>query len=357
MAAIDLNPLHPADPKYWRREGDRVTCTLCAHLCKIPEGKPGVCGVRVNRANKLYTLIYQRPGSIALDPIEKKPLFHFYPGSQVLSFGAPGCNLGCVFCQNSCLSQVSPGDIPQTEVKAEILPRLCEQKGARGCAWTYNEPTIWHEWTMECMRELKKAGYYSVYVSNGFITEEPQREAATLLDAVNVDVKAFTEQYYRRITKSRLQPVLDACVRYVELGIHLELTYLMIPTLNDNPEEVRKFCRWVVDELGDEVPVHFSRFHPDYKLMHLPNTPMQPLITAHRIAKDEGVKFPYVGNVEHGDYENTYCPNCGTLLIERSWFRVRFNDLDGSRCRKCKASVPIVGEPGRQVSASPVSLF
>jgi pyruvate formate lyase activating enzyme len=299
----------------------------------------------VNERGKLYTLIYGLAGSVAVDPIEKKPLHHFHPGSSVLSFGAPGCNLGCEFCQNSTLSQVEPEDITLSEVDAKTIPNLAKGNMAQGVAWTYNEPSIWHEWSIEGMRECKRAGLYTVYVSNGYINEAPHRELKGLLDAMNVDVKAFTEDFYRKICKGRLQPVLDTCVRAVEMGMHLEVTYLVVPTLNDSPDMIRKFAKWVVDSLGPDVVVHFSRFHPDYKMMHLPSTPIESLKMAHDVARAEGVRYLFLGNIHQGGYEDTRCHSCGALVIERIGFSVKIVSLGkDSTCGKCGKRLPIIGK-------------
>ena len=331
---------------HWRPIGDgKVECLLCPHVCKIMDGKRGVCGVRENAGGRLHTLIYGRTGSTAVDPIEKKPLHHFHPGSSVLSFGAPGCNLGCEFCQNSTLSQADPEDFPLSEVSSGSIPRIARENGAQGVAWTYNEPSIWHEWSIEGMRACKGAGLYTVYVSNGYINEAPHRELKGLLDAMNVDVKAFSDDFYRKVCKGRLQPVLDTCARAVEMGMHLEITYLVIPTLNDTDGMLREFSKWVVGSLSPDVPVHFSRFHPDYKMMQIPHTPIETLLKANEIARSEDVRFVYLGNIMQGGYEDTRCPGCGTTVIERVGFSVRTANLrKGNVCGKCGRCLPIVGE-------------
>lgn len=330
--------------KHWEGLPDGwVRCGLCPHRCRIPEGKRGVCGVRENRGGELYTLIYGKVSSVAVDPIEKKPLYHFHPGSYVLSFGGVGCNFRCVFCQNWEISQSCLEDSFLTDVDPERVSGMIAGHHADGAAWTYNEPTIWHEYTLDSMRHVKKAGYYTVYVTNGYIEEDPLRELAPFLDAMNVDVKSIREEYYRKLCKARLQPVLDSCVLAKNLGIHLEITYLIVPTENDSRDDFRDFTSWVVSELGVDTPVHFSRFHPDYKLTHLPVTPMETLRLAYRIAKDAGLKFVYLGNVPHSDEENTYCPDCGVLVIERWGFNARLVRVDSrGRCGECGANLNLV---------------
>ncbi|MFQ5911207.1 MAG: AmmeMemoRadiSam system radical SAM enzyme, partial [Thermoplasmata archaeon] len=211
-----------------------------------------------------------------------------------------------------------------------------------GVAWTYNEPSIWHEFTYDASKLVKEAGYYSVYVTNGYINEDPLREIAPYLDAMNVDVKSFTEDFYRKLCKGRLQPVLDTCVVARELGIHIELTKLLVPDGNDSPDETTKFCRWVVEDLGDSTPVHFSRFHPDYKMRDGRSTPMETLDEAYEIALDEGLKYVYLGNVPHDPKENTYCPECDKLVIERWGFNIGEMNLDGSKCSSCGEELDLV---------------
>jgi len=329
---------------YAALDGRKVKCGLCPHNCTIAEGKRGICGVRKNIAGKLYSLIYGRISSAHPDPIEKKPLYNFHPGSTILSFGTLGCNLRCLHCQNHTISQAREADFEMlTPLKIAELAPMARESGSAGIAWTYNEPTIWHEFTFDGCREAKKHGLYTVYVSNGFINEDPLREVAPYLDAVNVDVKAFTEKFYKEISGARLQPVLDACKLYRELKVHLELTYLIIPTHNDSASELEQFCRWVAEDLGPDVPVHFSRFHPDYKLNDVGPTPMKKIEEACIIGKKAGLDFVYGGNVPHGDYENTRCPKCNELLIERHGFFAELRGLRGGKCSNCGRNIPIKG--------------
>lgn len=310
--------------------------------CKISDDKLGLCGVRQNKGGRLHTLIYGKASSVANDPIEKKPLYHFHPGTRVLSFGTVGCNLKCLFCQNYTISQVRYGSIPMRDVALDEVVPLIERYGSSGVAWTYNEPTIWHEFTYDASKLVKEVGYYSVYVTNGYINEDPLREIAPYLDAMNVDVKSFTEEFYRKLCKGRLQPILDTCILARELGIHLELTKLVVPEENDSPEETKAFCRWVVENLGESTPVHFSRFHPDYKMRDRAVTPVETLDEAYEIAHSEGLRYVYLGNIPHDPKENTYCPNCGNLVIERWGFSVGEMNLDGNKCSSCGESLDIV---------------
>jgi pyruvate formate lyase activating enzyme len=331
------------EAKFWKQlENKKVQCLLCPHKCKVNDKRRGVCGVRENIDGKLYTLIYGSYSSIAVDPIEKKPLYHFYPGSNALSFGTIGCNLRCLHCQNYTISRVLPEEAFLREVTPDEVVELAKNYDCEGVAWTYNEPAIWHEFTYDASKEIKKEGLYTVYVSNGYINEDPFREIAKYLDAINIDVKAFHEEFYKKICSARLEPVLETCVLAKELGIHLEITYLVIPTYNDSLDEIRSFCRWVLDNLGDKVPLHFSRFHPDYKMVDVPPTSVETLINAYNLAKEQGIKYVYLGNVPHGEYENTYCPSCGELLIERYIFTAKIvSPIKNGKCPKCGTTILI----------------
>ncbi len=319
-----------------------VRCELCSHRCPIPEGKTGICGVRQNRDNKLYALSYEKPAAIAVDPIEKKPLFHFHPGTPVLSFGGVGCNFRCLHCQNWDISQADLSFPYLKRLPVEKIPGLAKRYGCRGVAWTYNEPTIWYEYTYEGSKLLKEKGMYSVYVTNGYMEEEPMRELRKYVDAMNMDIKAFTEEFYRKVVGAKLQPVLEHAIAVKEMGYHLELTYLIIPGYNDDFDEIKRFSRWVADEVGEDVPVHFSRFHPDYRLTDVPATPYRTMNAAHDIAKEEGLKYVYLGNMIT-DKESTYCPNCGKLLIKRMGFEIADYRIEKGRCPNCGHKIEGVG--------------
>jgi pyruvate formate lyase activating enzyme len=322
---------------FWKPiKDDKVQCALCPHHCVIAPEKRGICGVRKNENGKLYTLIYSSCSSVADDPIEKKPLYHFYPGSLVLSLGSVGCTFRCEHCQNYSISMAGPDDGSLQDIPPETVVEITKDHGCRGVAWTYNEPTIWHEYTLDCAKLVKKAGLYTVYVTNGFIEEAPLKEIAPYLDAMNIDVKAFHDDFYKKICKARLAPVLHACELAKQLGIHLELTYLVIPGLNDNLEEIRRFCQWTADTLGINTPVHFSRFHPDYKMTDIPATPTSTLLSIHTIATEAGLQFVYLGNIPHSDYDN--------LLIERHGFSTMIKNLTNGKCTKCGAPIPIFME-------------
>ncbi len=327
--------------RYWTKlEDGKVRCELCPFRCILKEGQTGVCRVRKNIGGKLYTLIYGSVSSMAVDPIEKKPLFHFHPASEVLSLSTVGCNLRCRHCQNWEISQVGPEFLYLKEMTPEEVIQIA--RNYEGIAWTYNEPTIWHEFTVDVSKMAKKEGLYAVYVTNGYINEEPLRELARYIDAMNIDVKAFSEDFYRRITGGSLKPVLHTVELAHRLGIHVEVTYLIIPELNDSKEEIEKFAQWVYS-ISPEIPVHFSRFFPMYKLTDKPPTPVKTLHMAYEIAKNTGLEYVYLGNTWEPEYESTYCPQCGNLLIQRVYYSTHVVGLtrDG-KCKRCGKKINIV---------------
>ncbi len=329
--------------KYWQKlDRNMVQCNLCNQNCVIHPGKNGLCDVRENRNGTLISRMYGLATTVHADPIEKKPLYHFMPGTKVLSYGTLGCNLKCKHCQNFETSQCQISELHLKKVKALEVPELIKKSNCSGVAWTYNEPTVWFEFTLEGSKAAKASGYYTCYVSNGYIKEEPLREIAPYLDAINIDVKAFTDKFYRQISSARLEPVLSTCKLAKELGIHLELTYLLIPGLNDDAEELDGFCNWVVKELGTRVPIHFSRFHPDYKLTHVSHTPATTMEQALRAGVNAGLEHVYLGNMPHTRFENTYCPDCGALVVERVGHTTKIVGLDGNKCKKCLNELPIV---------------
>jgi len=331
------------DAKFWKPlAGKKVQCTLCPHNCNIADGKQGICGVRRNERGKLYTLIYASCSSMAADPIEKKPLYHFHPGTSAFSLGTVGCNFKCEHCQNYSISTATPDFSYMKEVMPEQAVELAREYGCEGIAWTYNEPTIWYEYSFDSAKLAKKHGFYTVYVTNGYINEGPLNEISQFLDAMNIDVKAFNEDFYKKICKAKLEPVLQTCKLAKELGIYIELTYLVIPGHNDSIDEVKKFCSWVVESLGSDTPVHFSRFHPDHRMINIPMTPMETLLRIYDIAKKAGILYPYLGNVPHGNYENTICPNCGNLCVERHGYSVKLVGLSGEKCAKCGSAIPVI---------------
>lgn len=327
---------------FYAREGDKVRCNLCPHSCLIADGKRGLCGVREHKRGKLYSLIYGLASSIHPDPIEKKPLYHFLPGSTSISFSSIGCNLFCMHCQNYSISKAKFGQLGLTEITPEDVVEYARSTGSRSVSWTYNEPTIWHEFTKSASLAAHAAGFKTNYVTNGYIEEEPLRDLKGVIDAMNIDVKAFREEFYKKICGGKLAPVLKACEVAVSQGMHIELTYLIIPTHNDSEDEIGQFCKWVVDSLGSSVPVHFSAFHPDYKLTSVPKTPDRTMSMAYEVARKAGIEFVYLGNIYAGEKDDTYCPKCGAKVIDREGFWVRSTNLKGDKCGKCGADIHLV---------------
>lgn len=329
---------------YDKLKGNKIRCRVCSHRCIVADGKRGFCRVRENRNGTFYTLIYNTVSSEAVDPIEKKPLFHFHPGTLAYSLGTIGCNFRCKHCQNWTISQIDIDKAYTVEITPEEAVQKALAAGARTIAWTYNEPTIWYEYTYDCARLAKEAGLATAYITNGYITAEALKHISPYLDAFRVDIKAFTEDFYRTIASAKLAPVLESAKLARESGMHLEVVNLVIPGHNDSSEEIRNMVKWIHENLGPDTPLHFTRFHPQYKMSDLSPTPVQKLEEAHRIATEEGMKFVYVGNMPGHGYENTYCPKCGTLLIKRNAFSLlEYNITPKGTCPKCEETIPIVG--------------
>ncbi|HIP58306.1 MAG TPA: AmmeMemoRadiSam system radical SAM enzyme [Archaeoglobus profundus] len=316
------------------KEDSAVKCKTCMHNCKLKPGQWGICRVRKNNNGTLKVYNYGLISSIALDPIEKKPFHHFKPGTSVLSFGSVSCNFRCKHCQNYTISFADLSYPYLREYTPEDILRMVKEYRADGIAWTYNEPGIWHEFALDSSKLVKKEGYYVVYVTNGYMSYEAIDQFEGILDAANVDVKAFNEDFYKRICKAKLENVLK-CVEYLhKKNVFLELTYLVIPGENDSKEEIREFAEWVAS-LDKRIPIHFSRFHPDHQMLDKPPTPIDTLEMAVEIARDVGVEYVYIGNVWGHKYEDTYCPNCGIKLIDREGFYIIKMNLNGRRCPEC----------------------
>jgi pyruvate formate lyase activating enzyme len=329
------------EASFWIKKNDMVQCKLCNHNCNISNGKNGVCGVRKNDNGKLLSLIYSSVSSLAVDPIEKKPLYHFYPGTNAFSIGTVGCNFKCSHCQNYSISTANSDYSDIKDISPYQVVEYAKNFNCKGVSYTYNEPTIWYEFTYDSSKLVKKAGLYTCYVTNGYISEDPLKEISSYLDAMNIDVKAFNNDFYKNICKAKLEPVLDTCIIAKELGIHIELTYLVIPGLNDSIREIKKFFDWIINKLGINTPIHFSRFHPDYNMTNISMTPIETLLKIYDISKDSGLLFSYLGNVAHGRYENTYCPNCGTICIERNGYLIKIVGVTDNKCTKCGYNLPI----------------
>jgi pyruvate formate lyase activating enzyme len=317
-----------------------VECGLCFRGCRIADGARGACGVRENRAGALKTLVHSRPSALGLDPIEKKPFFHVLPGVSAFSLGTVGCNIHCRWCQNWEISQARPEDVPASPLTPSEVARVAARRGAPVVACTYSEPTVFAEYLYDIALAAGKAGLKTVVVSNGSIREEPFRDLRPLLTAYKVDLKSFSERVYREECRGELKPVLDTLRRLAKSGLWTEIVTLVIPTLNDSDTEIRSLCRFVRDEVGPQVPVHFTRFHPTYRLTNLPPTPVATLERAREIALAEGLSFAYVGNVPGHPGESTWCPGCRALLIRRVGMATLENRLKGGACPDCARAIP-----------------
>lgn len=331
---------------YEKLEKDRmVRCHICPRRCYIRDGAKGFCKVRESRGGVLYALNYGQLTAMSVDPIEKKPLFHFWPGSNAFSIASISCSFTCPWCQNWNISQVEVGKVNAEEVSPEKVVSLAKGYGCKTIAYTYNEPIIWFEYVLDTAKLAEKEGILSVLVTNGYATEETLKELGPHIHAANVDIKAFRPAFYTEYCKARLEDVLNAAELMVKLGWYLEATYLVIPTLNDDPEEIQRMSRWVRDKLGADTPLHLSQFFPMHKMAHLPPTPVSTIVRAREIALGEGLHYVYVGNIPGHDGENTYCSKCGELIIRRRGFDIVEWKVKGDQtCPRCGAQIPIEGE-------------
>jgi pyruvate formate lyase activating enzyme len=313
---------YTVDTRYWHKLDDaRVQCDLCPRFCKLHAGQRGLCFVRQNLDGRIVLTTYGRSSGYCIDPIEKKPLNHFLPGSPVLSFGTAGCNLACKFCQNWDISKSREIDTLADEASPELIARAAQRLGCRSVAYTYNDPVIFHEYAIDVAKACRENGIKSVAVTAGYVCPEPRREFYRYMDAANVDLKAFTDDFYHKITGSHLAPVLET-LEYIkhETDVWLELTTLLIPGKNDSDHEIEQMSRWVVEKLGPDVPMHFSAFHPDWKMLDIPPTPRETLVRAREIAMQNGVRYAYTGNIHNEAGDSTYCHHCGEKLIGRDWY-------------------------------------
>lgn len=316
-----------------------VKCLLCARGCVLREGERGECGARLVSGGQLRSLVYGRPAAVHVDPIEKKPFYHFLPGSLAFSLATAGCPLHCQFCQNWELSQSRPEDHGADFTPPASIAAAAQRRRAPVVAFTYNEPTVFTEYLTDVARAARPLGLHSVLISCGFMTEAPLAEMCEVLDAIKIDLKGFDPGFYRQVTKSELAPVLRSIQQVARSGRHLELVNLVVPTLNDSDAMLRGLCEWVMGELGPDVPIHFTRFHPDYKLLNLPPTPVSTLEKARDLALRAGLRYAYVGNVPGHPGNHTYCPRCGKVVIRRDGLFVGENNLKDGACKFCGAKV------------------
>ena len=312
-----------------------VRCLLCPHFCLLKDRKIGICRTRINRHGSLYSLAYGNPCSLAVDPIEKKPLFHFHPGTEILSLAMEGCNLRCLNCQNWEISQTSPKAAGLIELMPEDIVQRALHKNIGSIAFTYTEPTVFFEYIFDTAKLAHEVGLKTVMVSNGYINEKPLLDLCTHLDAANIDLKCFDDTIYRHLTGGKLQPVLETLKTLKAQNVWLEITNLLIPGVSDHPDMIQSMCDWLIENGFEDTPLHFSRFFPRYKMMDISPTSEQSLILAKEIAVASGMKFVYVGNIPQLKGEDTFCPNCKKMVVERRGYLVRQNLIKDGKCIFC----------------------
>jgi len=325
---------------YQKLPNRKIKCVLCPRECVIDDLETGYCGVRENHGGTYYTLVHSRPCSAHIDPIEKKPLFHFLPGTEAFSIATVGCNVLCKFCQNWEISQARPDQAQSYELTPEKVAQYAITNNCASIAYTYTEPVVFFEYMYDCAQAGQQRNIKSVMISNGYIQAEPMRELIKVVDAVKVDLKAFTEGFYEKVVAGRLKPVLDTLVLLKNENSWTEIVYLVIPTLNDDPNEIRQMSKWIKAELGADVPLHFSRFYPVYRLKNLPPTPTSTLDRARNIAMEAGLNYVYIGNIPGHEGESTFCPNCKKIVVRRIGYQILENNLKKpGLCKFCQQKI------------------
>jgi len=333
--------LSRVEARYYKKLPDQeIECSLCPRNCRLGERERGYCGVRENIGGTYYTLVYGKACSIHIDPIEKKPFFHFLPKSSTLSLAAAGCNVNCKFCQNWEISQVRPEQIQHQDFPPREVVRSAKKYDCPIIAYTYSEPIVFFEYMVDTSLAAREEGLKNVVVTGGHVSPEPLEELIGVVDAIKVDLKAFTQEFYTQYVRGELQPVLEAIKRIARSDIWLEIVYLVIPSLNDDPADIRRLAQWILAEIGPDVPLHFSRFYPMYLLKNLPPTPTSTLEKVHGIAVEEGLHYVYIGNVPGHRAENTYCPRCAELLIRRTIYQIDRMVIKDGKCPRCGNSIP-----------------
>lgn len=327
----------PKVADWWEKtENDKLLCTLCPRYCTIGKGQAGFCYIRQNIDGKLFSTGYGKPTGFAIDPIEKKPLNHFLPGTEILSFGTAGCNLGCKFCQNWSISKAKLDSVHSLSFSSEEVVALAKKNKVPSIAFTYNDPVIFGEYVVDISKIAREEKIKSVMVTAGYVDKNARKDVFKYIDAANVDLKAFSETFYHKLTFSHLNYVLDTLIWLKEeTNVWLEITTLLIPGENDSEEETYKMCEWILENLGEEVPLHFTAFHPDFKMINKERTPVSILTRARQIALKTGIKYSYLGNVHDSIGQTTFCPNCEHKLIVRDWHTVKGNNLLNSKCPSC----------------------
>ena len=343
VLAADETSLH--EVSFYKKLPDlKIECAICPKKCAIADLERGYCGNKENRKGTYYSLVYAMACAAHIDPIEKKPLFHYLPATQALSIASVGCNFECKFCQNWRIAQYRPEQAESFHLPPEEVVSLAQEKGCPTIAYTYTEPVVFYEYMYDTAQLARSKGVGSVMISNGYINEEPLLKLCTQLTGVKIDLKAFSETFYKDYCSGELQPVLATLKTLQKAGIWYEIVVLLIPTLNDSEGEIRAMCQWIQSELGGSVPVHFTRFHPMYKIKNLPSTPLKTLEQARTVARETGLHYVYLGNVPGHEGENTYCPGCNELLIRRAGFHIVKNVLKAGSCPRCGRAIPGVWE-------------
>lgn len=328
--------------RWWHAvEDEKIMCDLCPRACVMRDGDRGFCFVRKNEGNQMVLTTYGRSTGFCVDPVEKKPLNHFLPGSSILSFGTAGCNLGCQFCQNWSISKSREIEALSEKASPERIAEAAVKLGCKSVAFTYNDPVIWAEYAIDTAKACHERGVKAVAVTAGYITPQARPEFYSVMDAANVDLKGFTELFYKKLTLSHIEPVLDT-LKWLkkESNVWFEITNLMIPEENDSPDEIARMCDWIVNNLGTDVPLHFTAFHPDFRVQNRPNTPEQTLVRARIQALKAGIQYVYTGNVMGKHAQSTYCHVCKQLVIEREWFNISKYMLKGNQCGNCGEVIP-----------------
>lgn len=317
-----------------------VECQICPRKCRVGDIERGYCGTRENRGGVYYSLVYALPCAAHVDPIEKKPLFHFHPGTNAFSLGTAGCNMDCKFCQNWEMSQARPEQTSNVYLPPKEVIERARENASLSVAFTYSEPgVVAYEYMLDTAIEGNRSGIKTVMISNGYINREPMLQVAKHLGAIKIDLKAFSEKYYKEACDATLKPVLDTLVLLKNAGTWYEIVYLVLPTLNDGDSELASMSKWVAQELGPDVPLHFSRFYPIYKMKKLPQTPISTLERARRIAMTAGLHYVYIGNVPGSEGENTYCPGCGKPVVKRMGYSITGYEISGGKCNYCKTRI------------------
>lgn len=340
-ALQETSNLSHVEARFYKKLEDReIECELCPRACRLGDKERGYCGVRENSGGTYYTLVYGKACSLNVDPIEKKPLFHFLPGQSALSIATAGCNVNCKFCQNWEISQVRPEQIRHIDLPPASVAINAKKYNCPIIAYTYSEPVIFFEYMVDTSKEALKKNIRNVVITGGHISQEPLQELMGVVDAIKVDLKAFSQEFYTKYVRGELKPVLEAIKTIAKSDVWLEIVYLVIPALNDSNDEIRQLSRWLKTEIGQDIPIHFSRFHPMYLMKNLPPTPLSTLVRIRDTAKEEGLHYVYIGNVPGHTAENTFCPKCQNIVIQRRGYEIKKIEIVKGQCNFCRNPIP-----------------